>query len=80
MKDYNKKLSVREEILNFVVGQPLWWTFIWFQYSAVELGTTGSGGEYAPQKGFGWTNGFIMELLNTWGKYFKSEDVQMYKL
>lgn len=44
-----------------------------FQYSAVQLGTTGSGGEYAPQKGFGWTNGFIMELLNTWGKYLQSE-------
>lgn len=43
--------------------------FIILQYSAVEIGTTGAGGEYVPQTGFGWTNGFILEILNTWGKF-----------
>lgn len=26
-------------------------------------GTSGGGGEYAPQTGFGWTNGVVFEFL-----------------
>lgn len=36
-------------------------------------GETGSGGEYAPQTGFGWTNGVVFELLNRW-----NDDSAMY--
>ncbi|XP_065217887.1 trehalase-like [Planococcus citri] len=36
------------------------------KYSAIELGSSGGGGEYEPQTGFGWTNGFIFDLFNTW--------------
>ena len=65
--------------LKMVVNDPSCFSHPIFQYSAVQLGTTGSGGEYAPQKGFGWTNGFIMELLNTWGKHLKSEDARQFE-
>lgn len=37
-----------------------------FQYDAVQIGKTGGGGEYAPQTGFGWTNGFVIQLLGTY--------------
>lgn len=48
---------------------------ILLQYSAIELGVTGAGGEYNPQTGFGWTNGFLMEIFNTWGKFLKSNEI-----
>jgi len=32
-------------------------------------GTSGGGGEYEPQLGFGWTNGVALEFLNQWN-YF----------
>jgi alpha,alpha-trehalase len=37
------------------------------QYSAIAFGSTGGGGEYNAQTGFGWTNGFCMELFSIWG-------------
>lgn len=37
------------------------------QYDAENPGKYGGGGEYTVQSGFGWTNGVIMELLNTYG-------------
>ena len=33
------------------------------KYSAVRTGLAGGGGEYAPQVGFGWTNGVFLDLL-----------------
>jgi len=30
-------------------------------------GVPGAGGEYDVQKGFGWTNGVVMVLLNRYG-------------
>lgn len=36
------------------------------QYDALALGISGGGGEYAPQLGFGWTNGVVLEFLNQW--------------
>ena len=33
------------------------------KYSAVRPGASGSGGEYVPQTGFGWTNGVVLDLL-----------------
>ncbi|XP_023702103.1 trehalase [Cryptotermes secundus] len=37
------------------------------KYDAEYPGKYGGGGEYTVQSGFGWTNGVIMELLNTYG-------------
>lgn len=42
------------------------------QYSALEVGTTGAGGEYVPQTGFGWTNGIVFELFRRWGNILQS--------
>jgi alpha,alpha-trehalase len=33
------------------------------------VGGSGGGGEYAPQTGFGWTNGVALELLNQWDDF-----------
>ena len=33
------------------------------QYSAVKLGEHGSGGEYAVQDGFGWSNGVALWIF-----------------
>ncbi|XP_065217876.1 trehalase-like isoform X2 [Planococcus citri] len=49
--------------------------FMYEKYSAIELGVTGAGGEYNPQTGFGWTNGFLMEIFNTWGKFLKANEI-----
>ncbi|KAJ9574970.1 hypothetical protein L9F63_007860, partial [Diploptera punctata] len=37
------------------------------KYDAQHPGRYGGGGEYVVQSGFGWTNGVIFELLNTYG-------------
>ncbi|XP_048486687.1 trehalase isoform X2 [Plutella xylostella] len=37
------------------------------KYDATIFGGLGGGGEYVVQTGFGWTNGVILELLNTYG-------------
>jgi alpha,alpha-trehalase len=42
------------------------------QYDAENPGKYGGGGEYTVQSGFGWTNGVIMELLNTYGSILPS--------
>lgn len=39
----------------------------YFQYLATEAGGHGGGGEYDIQKGFGWTNGVVLDLLNRYG-------------
>ena len=33
------------------------------KYDARSIGRTGTGGEYVPQNGFGWTNGVALELM-----------------
>lgn len=37
------------------------------KYVATEFGVSGSGGEYEVQKGFGWSNGAVLDLLNRYG-------------
>jgi alpha,alpha-trehalase len=37
------------------------------KYNALIPGAAGSGGEYPPQIGFGWTNGVTLELLSKYG-------------
>nr|CAD7392221.1 unnamed protein product [Timema cristinae] len=44
------------------------------QYDAVNPGAYGGGGEYTVQSGFGWTNGIILELLNTYGSVLQPND------
>ncbi|XP_014246527.1 trehalase-like [Cimex lectularius] len=39
------------------------------KYDATSFGKSGTGGEYEGQAGFGWTNGFVFELLE---HYFES--------
>jgi alpha,alpha-trehalase len=34
---------------------------------ATEAGGHGGGGEYDIQKGFGWSNGVVLDLLNRYG-------------
>ena len=42
--------------------------FLRLQYSAEEVGGHGGGGEYGVQLGFGWSNGVVLDLLNTYGE------------
>nr|BAH28889.1 trehalase [Polypedilum vanderplanki] len=42
------------------------------KYLATELGGHGGGGEYEVQKGFGWTNGVILDLLDRYGEVLSS--------
>ncbi|KAG8239747.1 hypothetical protein J437_LFUL017388 [Ladona fulva] len=44
------------------------------KYDATIPGGHGGGGEYVIQVGFGWTNGVIMDMLNTYGDQLTSED------
>ena len=37
------------------------------KYDATNIGTSGGGGEYEVQTGFGWTNGVVIWILNTFG-------------
>ncbi|PSN32814.1 hypothetical protein C0J52_14170 [Blattella germanica] len=45
------------------------------KYDAQHPGKYGGGGEYVVQSGFGWTNGVILEFLNTYGKEMNSKSV-----
>lgn len=71
--NYRPKTPISLKI-NFIITLILFVNFC-LQYSAIELGRTGAGGEYNPQTGFGWTNGFLMEVFNTWGKFLKSSEI-----
>nr|ATU82952.1 secreted Trehalase-like protein [Pristhesancus plagipennis] len=42
------------------------------KYDSLAVGKTGGGGEYQGQTGFGWTNGFVLELLNYYGRELRS--------
>lgn len=37
------------------------------KYIATEFGVSGSGGEYEVQKGFGWSNGAVLDFLDRYG-------------
>lgn len=37
------------------------------KYNSLQQGETGTGGEYTPQTGFGWSNGVVLEFLDRWG-------------
>lgn len=37
------------------------------KYDARKPGVPGGGGEYVPQRGFGWTNGVMFSLLQALG-------------
>ncbi|CAI7733768.1 unnamed protein product [Closterium sp. NIES-54] len=37
------------------------------KYDGRQMGAVGSGGEYNPQVGFGWTNGAVLSLLDLFG-------------
>lgn len=37
------------------------------KYDVLHLGSTGGGGEYEPQEGFGWTNGVILAYIKYYG-------------
>lgn len=42
------------------------------KYIATDFGASGGGGEYEVQKGFGWSNGAILDLLDRYGATMKS--------
>lgn len=44
------------------------------KYIATEFGVSGSGGEYEVQKGFGWSNGAVLDFLNRYGENFSTTD------
>lgn len=46
------------------------------KYLATEVGGHGGGGEYGVQKGFGWSNGVIMDLLNRYGSTLTSSNIK----
>lgn len=47
------------------------------KYNSLQSGETGTGGEYLPQTGFGWTNGLILEFLDRWGKQVTHYDTDI---
>ncbi|XP_053689119.1 trehalase isoform X2 [Sabethes cyaneus] len=44
------------------------------KYNAEELGGHGGGGEYEIQKGFGWSNGAVMDLMHKYGDRLTTDD------
>jgi len=51
--------------------------FMHEKYDASRFGFGGSGGEYEPQVGFGWSNGVILQLFQAYGdKLFAPETTQ----
>lgn len=42
------------------------------KYIATEFGVSGGGGEYEVQKGFGWSNGVVLDLLDRYGPWITS--------
>lgn len=38
------------------------------KYDATVFGSSGKGGEYEPQVGFGWSNGVVLQLLRDYGQ------------
>ncbi|CAD8070968.1 unnamed protein product [Paramecium sonneborni] len=42
--------------------------YMFEKYDATNIGTSGGGGEYEVQTGFGWTNGVVIWILNTFGQ------------
>ena len=44
------------------------------QYDTVSLGYPGHGGEYEVQVGFGWSNGVVLDFINTYGDRLDSFD------
>ena len=42
------------------------------KYNCEEVGKAGSGGEYDVQEGFGWTNGVVLKLLDSYGDVLES--------
>ena len=45
--------------------------FMYEKYDALNPGHGGGGGEYKPQKGFGWTNGVVLDLLVSYPSLFQ---------
>ncbi|WUR04524.1 trehalase [Vairimorpha necatrix] len=44
------------------------------KYNCLLVGESGKGGEYEPQEGFGWTNGTISWMIETFGNKLTLED------
>ena len=47
--------------------------FLYEKYLNSKLGERGEGGEYAPQIGFGWTNGLALHYLSLYPDIKKPE-------
>ncbi|XKL67138.1 hypothetical protein PGB90_010558 [Kerria lacca] len=47
------------------------------KYNSLQAGETGTGGEYLPQTGFGWTNGVILEFLDRWGRQLRRNSTDL---
>ena len=54
-------------IIASIVEEHYWESGQFIEKYDVETCTAGSGGEYATEMGFGWTNGVTLELLATRG-------------
>lgn len=48
------------------------------KYDAQSLGGHGGGGEYEVQKGFGWSNGAVMDLMDKYGERLTTDDSKSY--
>lgn len=40
----------------------------WEKYDVTQVGGKGGGGEYVVQRGFGWTNGVLLQMLDHYGE------------
>lgn len=65
----NLYVPYRNVVVVFIMVLTYLVKFILFQYDVTrDDGVPGSGGEYDVQKGFGWTNGVVLALLDTYGE------------
>ena len=65
--EYNKELALKIAKIFFNTVFLGWKNdrVIYEKYNALFPGKQGTGGEYLPQSGFGWTNGVTLHFINT---------------
>lgn len=44
------------------------------KFSILDVDSSGRGGEYTVQTGFGWTNGVVLYIASTYGKVLAAPD------
>jgi alpha,alpha-trehalase len=70
-----EKMAVQWLMVNYKSYSSAYAMFEKYNASSTEDCSAGGGGEYEVQKGFGWTNGVILDLLDKYGDLLSSPAV-----